>query len=60
MPDAAADSDAAPLDGSCTCRAVRFRLRRRPLVVHCCHYRDTVWRPEGLGRFAAMRVRTNR
>lgn len=31
------DSDAAPFAGGCTCRAVRFRLRRRPLVVHCCH-----------------------
>ncbi len=31
------DSDAAPFDGSCTCGAVQFRLRRRPLFVHCCH-----------------------
>jgi len=26
-----------PLEGRCTCRAVRFRLASRPLVVHCCH-----------------------
>lgn len=28
-----------PLDGGCTCRAVRFRLTSRPLFVHCCHCR---------------------
>jgi len=26
-----------PLEGGCTCRAVRFRLAGRPLFVHCCH-----------------------
>jgi len=26
-----------PLEGGCTCRAVRFRLVSRPLFVHCCH-----------------------
>ena len=26
-----------PLEGGCTCRAVRFRLTSRPLFVHCCH-----------------------
>jgi hypothetical protein len=26
-----------PLEGRCTCRAVRFRLASRPLFVHCCH-----------------------
>jgi len=26
-----------PLEGRCTCRAVRFRLTSRPLFVHCCH-----------------------
>ena len=25
--------------GGCTCRAVRYRLRRAPLIVHCCHCR---------------------
>ena len=28
---------AAPLEGGCTCRAVRYRLAGRPLFVHCCH-----------------------
>jgi hypothetical protein len=26
-------------DGGCTCRAVRYRLQRAPLIVHCCHCR---------------------
>ncbi|HXW73360.1 MAG TPA: GFA family protein [Steroidobacteraceae bacterium] len=26
-------------DGGCTCRAVRYRLTREPLIVHCCHCR---------------------
>jgi hypothetical protein len=26
-------------EGGCTCRAVRYRLTDRPLVVHCCHCR---------------------
>jgi hypothetical protein len=25
------------LEGYCTCRAVRYRIGRRPLIVHCCH-----------------------
>ena len=25
--------------GGCTCRAVRYELRRVPLIVHCCHCR---------------------
>ena len=28
-----------PLEGGCTCRAVRYRLNARPLFVHCCHCR---------------------
>jgi hypothetical protein len=28
-----------PLDGGCTCRAVRYRLTTRPVFVHCCHCR---------------------
>ena len=28
-----------PLEGGCTCRAVRYRLNTRPLFVHCCHCR---------------------
>jgi hypothetical protein len=27
------------LEGSCTCRHVRYRLTDRPLFVHCCHCR---------------------
>lgn len=26
-------------EGGCDCRAVRYRLMRRPLIVHCCHCR---------------------
>jgi len=26
-----------PLEGGCTCRAVRYRLRTAPMFVHCCH-----------------------
>jgi hypothetical protein len=26
-------------DGGCTCRRVRYRMRSRPLFVHCCHCR---------------------
>ena len=26
-----------PLDGGCTCRAVRYRMLSKPLFVHCCH-----------------------
>jgi hypothetical protein len=27
------------LEGGCTCRRVRYRVTRRPLIVHCCHCR---------------------
>ena len=27
------------LDGGCTCGQVRYRLLRRPMLVHCCHCR---------------------
>lgn len=34
-------SDAArfPVNGGCTCRAVRFAMASAPLIVHCCHCR---------------------
>ena len=25
------------LEGRCSCRAVRYRLREAPMFVHCCH-----------------------
>jgi len=28
-----------PIEGGCTCRAVRYRIETRPLFVHCCHCR---------------------
>ena len=28
-----------PIDGGCTCGAVRYRMATRPLFVHCCHCR---------------------
>jgi hypothetical protein len=31
--------EAIPLDGGCTCRAVRYRMTGPPLFVHCCHCR---------------------
>ena len=32
-------NDAFPLEGGCDCRQVRYRMRTRPLFVHCCHCR---------------------
>jgi hypothetical protein len=29
--------DGFPIEGGCTCRAVRFRMETAPLFVHCCH-----------------------
>ena len=26
-------------DGGCACGEVRFRMKKRPLIVHCCHCR---------------------
>ena len=31
--------DFKPLEGGCTCRAIRYRLERAPMFVHCCHCR---------------------
>ncbi len=31
--------DDFPLEGRCTCGAVRYRMTTRPLFVHCCHCR---------------------
>jgi hypothetical protein len=27
------------VEGGCTCRAVRYRMTRAPMIVHCCHCR---------------------
>ena len=32
-------TDASTFDGGCTCRAVRYRMLSRPMIVHCCHCR---------------------
>jgi len=32
-------NDDSPLEGRCTCGAVRYRMTARPLFVHCCHCR---------------------
>jgi hypothetical protein len=32
-------ADAESVEGGCTCRAVRYRMTGRPLIVHCCHCR---------------------
>jgi hypothetical protein len=29
-----------PLEGGCSCGAVRYRLTRAPMLVHCCHCLD--------------------
>jgi hypothetical protein len=31
------DDQTVRLEGGCTCRAVRYRLKVRPIIVHCCH-----------------------
>ena len=33
------EEHALPLEGGCTCRAVRYRMASAPLFVHCCHCR---------------------
>ena len=32
-------SETESYEGGCTCRQVRYRLRSKPLFVHCCHCR---------------------
>jgi len=27
------------LEGGCDCGAVRYRMTRAPMIVHCCHCR---------------------
>jgi hypothetical protein len=26
-----------PIEGHCSCGAVRYRMKRAPIIVHCCH-----------------------
>ncbi|HMA30222.1 MAG TPA: GFA family protein [Casimicrobiaceae bacterium] len=33
------DQNAFPVEGGCTCGAVRYRMTSQPLFVHCCHCR---------------------
>jgi len=33
------ENETIALEGGCTCRQVRYRVTRRPLIVHCCHCR---------------------
>ena len=28
-----------PIEGGCACKAVRYRMQTKPLIVHCCHCR---------------------
>ncbi len=32
-------NEVLPLDGGCTCGAVRYRMTSKPMFVHCCHCR---------------------
>ena len=34
-----AANDERPLEGACTCGAVRYRMTSKPMFVHCCHCR---------------------
>lgn len=34
-----ADDGDFSLEGGCTCGAVRYRMTRKPIFVHCCHCR---------------------
>ncbi len=31
------DTDRPHIEGGCTCGAARYRLKARPMFVHCCH-----------------------
>ena len=40
LPDTGvSEREAYPLEGGCTCRAVRYRMLTAPMFVHCCHCR---------------------
>src|SRR5262249_52651234 len=44
-------SNSFPLDGGCDCGAVRYRMVKQPLFVHCCHCR---WCQRGSGASFAL------
>ena len=31
------DEPSITMDGGCSCGAVRYRLKAKPIIVHCCH-----------------------
>ncbi|MGA7973051.1 MAG: GFA family protein [Pseudolabrys sp.] len=31
------DERPAAMEGGCTCGAVRYRMKAKPIIVHCCH-----------------------
>ena len=33
-------SNETPLEGECSCGAVRYRMTGKPICVHCCHCRE--------------------
>jgi len=33
------ENETFAVEGGCTCRRIRYRVTRRPLIVHCCHCR---------------------
>ena len=33
------DPDFIPLEGGCSCKAIRYRMETAPLTVHCCQCR---------------------
>ena len=39
MMEAREEGGTFPLEGGCDCRAIRYRMKTRPLFVHCCHCR---------------------
>ena len=39
MSDGPTAGSSFPIEGGCTCRAVRYRLEAAPIIVHACHCR---------------------
>ncbi|KAH8763898.1 glutathione-dependent formaldehyde-activating GFA [Hyaloscypha sp. PMI_1271] len=34
-----AENSTFPIEGSCDCQNIRYRVEAKPLIVHCCHCR---------------------